>query len=66
MKILNPNPVFEMKLKDIATQLFELWNLMDSPQAEKNVFSRATSILRLSEPEVTEPGVLSTEMIEQV
>ncbi|KAK8310077.1 hypothetical protein V6Z12_D02G162900 [Gossypium hirsutum] len=53
------------KLKDIAGQLFELWNLMDSPQAEKNVFSRATSILRLSEPEVTEPGVLSTEMIEQ-
>ncbi|KAH1097907.1 hypothetical protein J1N35_014828 [Gossypium stocksii] len=53
------------KLKDIAGQLFELWNLMDSPQAEKNVFSRATSILRLSEPEVTEPGVLSAEMIEQ-
>ncbi|KAK9008425.1 hypothetical protein V6N11_075320 [Hibiscus sabdariffa] len=53
------------KLRDIAAQLFELWNLMDSPQAERNVFSRATSILRLPEPEVTEPGALSTEMIEQ-
>ncbi|XWS34369.1 hypothetical protein CRYUN_Cryun21dG0033400 [Craigia yunnanensis] len=53
------------KLRDIVAALFELWNLMDSPQAEKNVFSRATSVLRLSEAEVTEAGVLSTEMIEQ-
>lgn len=53
------------KLRDVVAALFELWNLMDSPQAEKNVFSRATSVLRLSEAEVTEPGVLSTEMIEQ-
>ncbi|EOY01280.1 hypothetical protein QUC31_013864 [Theobroma cacao] len=53
------------KLRDIVAALFELWNLMDSPQAEKNVFSRATSVLKLSEAEVTEPGVLSTEMIAQ-
>ncbi|XP_039040649.1 65-kDa microtubule-associated protein 6-like [Hibiscus syriacus] len=54
-----------LKLRDVAAELFELWNLMDSPEAERNAFSRATSILRLSEPEITEPGVLSTEMIEQ-
>ncbi|XVE91852.1 hypothetical protein REPUB_Repub01dG0047100 [Reevesia pubescens] len=53
------------KLRDIVAALSELWNLMDSPKAEKNVFSRATFVLRLSEAEVTEPGVLSTEMIEQ-
>lgn len=53
------------KLRDTVAALFELWNLMDSPQAERNVFSRATSVLRLSEAEVTEPGVLSTEIIEQ-
>ncbi|XP_021293245.1 65-kDa microtubule-associated protein 6-like isoform X2 [Herrania umbratica] len=53
------------KLKDIVAALFELWNLMDSSQAEKNGFSRATSVLKLSEAEVTEPGVLSTEMIAQ-
>ncbi|KAG8498734.1 hypothetical protein CXB51_005098 [Gossypium anomalum] len=64
-KLKSERKIRMQKLKDIAGQLFELWNLMDSPQAEKNVFSRATSILRLSEPEVTEPGVLSTEMIEQ-
>ncbi|TYH25069.1 hypothetical protein ES288_A03G139900v1 [Gossypium darwinii] len=65
-KLKSERRIRMQKLKDIAGQLFELWNLMDSPQAEKNIFSRATSIFRLSEPEVTEPGVLSTEMIEQV
>ncbi|KAH9745955.1 65-kDa microtubule-associated protein 6 [Citrus sinensis] len=54
------------KLKDIVVSLFELWNLMDSPIQDKNSFSKITSILRLSESEITEPGVLSTEVIEQV
>ncbi|KAG8637579.1 hypothetical protein MANES_15G138700v8 [Manihot esculenta] len=53
------------KLKDIVASLFELWNLMDSPKEEKNTFSRITSILASSESEIIEPGVLSTEMIEQ-
>ena len=55
-----------MQVKDIVASLFELWNLMDSPKEEKNRFSRITSILKLSETELTEPGVLSTEIIEQV
>lgn len=55
-----------MQMKNIVGSLFELWNLMDSSQEEKIPFSRVISILRLSEPEVTEQGVLSTEMIEQV
>ncbi|XP_075658218.1 65-kDa microtubule-associated protein 6 [Castanea sativa] len=54
-----------MKVKDIVASLFELWNLMDSPKEEKNRFSMITSILKLSETEMTEPGVLSTEIIEQ-
>ncbi|KAF3966263.1 hypothetical protein ACB098_03G088000 [Castanea mollissima] len=54
-----------MKVKDIVASLFELWNLMDSPKEEKNCFLRITSILKLSETEITEPGVLSTEIIEQ-
>ncbi|KAK1552535.1 hypothetical protein Q3G72_018856 [Acer saccharum] len=53
------------KLKDIATSLSELWNLMDSPKEEKNKFSKVTYILRLSEYEITEPCVLSTEIIEE-
>ncbi|KAK9276656.1 hypothetical protein L1049_006192 [Liquidambar formosana] len=53
------------KLKDIIESLFELWNLMDSSKEEKGNFIRITSILRSPEPEITEPGVLSTEIIEQ-
>ncbi|XP_062172300.1 65-kDa microtubule-associated protein 6 [Alnus glutinosa] len=54
-----------LKLKDIVASLFELWNLMDSPKEEKNNFSTITSILRSSDTEITELGVLSTETIEQ-
>ncbi|KAJ6689495.1 hypothetical protein OIU85_005861 [Salix viminalis] len=53
------------KLKDIAASLFELWNLMDSPTEEKNKFSRITSVLGFAESEIIEPGVLSSEIIEQ-
>ncbi|KAM2658345.1 hypothetical protein EV2_021064 [Malus domestica] len=54
------------KLKDIVASLFELWNLMDSSKEERNNFSRVTRIFGISEAEITEPGLLSTEIIEQV
>ncbi|KAJ0094895.1 hypothetical protein Patl1_15660 [Pistacia atlantica] len=53
------------KLKSILASLFDLWNLMDSPKEEKNSFSKITSVLRLPESEVTESGILSTEIIEE-
>lgn len=55
-----------MQLKDVAGLLFELWTLMDTTREEKSKLSRITSVLRLSEAEVTEPGALSLEVIEQV
>ncbi|KAF8378835.1 hypothetical protein HHK36_030184 [Tetracentron sinense] len=54
------------KLKDILASLFELWNLMDSPEEERRSFERITFILGSSEPEITESGILSQEIIEQV
>lgn len=54
------------KLKDIVASLFELWNLMDSPREERSKYLRITCIIGLSEPEITEPGVLSMEIIDQV
>ncbi|XP_057961252.1 65-kDa microtubule-associated protein 6-like [Malania oleifera] len=54
------------KLKDIVASLFELWNLMDSPKEERSNFLRITSTLGSSESEITEPGALSLEIIEQV
>lgn len=55
-----------MQLKDIVASLFELWNLMDSSKEEMSKFSRITYILGNSEPEITQPGLLSTDIIEQV
>lgn len=55
-----------MQLKDIVASLFELWNLMDSSKEERSNFSRVTRIFGISEAEITEPGLLSTEIIEQV
>ncbi|GLT27693.1 hypothetical protein SLA2020_026720 [Shorea laevis] len=65
LKLKTERKVRIQKMKNIVASLFELWNLMDSSQEEKIPYSRVISILRLSEPEVTEQGVLSTEMIEQ-
>ncbi|XP_034685564.1 65-kDa microtubule-associated protein 6-like isoform X1 [Vitis riparia] len=54
-----------LKLKSIGASLLELWKLMDTPKEDKSDFLRITSFLGTSELEVTEPDVLSTEMIEQ-
>ncbi|MFS7900406.1 putative microtubule-associated protein, MAP65/Ase1/PRC1 [Helianthus anomalus] len=38
---------------------------MNTRREEKQHFSRVTSIIRVSEAEVVEPGYLSTEVIQQ-
>ncbi|KAJ4710165.1 65-kDa microtubule-associated protein 6-like [Melia azedarach] len=65
VKLKKERKIRIQKLKEIVASLFELWNLMDSPQEEKNSFSKIAYILRLSESKITELGVLSTETIEQ-
>ncbi|KAI7756513.1 hypothetical protein M8C21_014502 [Ambrosia artemisiifolia] len=57
--------VEDLKLKDIAASLFELWQIMDSTREEKSYFSKITSVIRLSEAEIVEPAALSLEVIEQ-
>ncbi|KAF8098061.1 hypothetical protein N665_0275s0030 [Sinapis alba] len=54
------------KLKDVVGSLFELWNLMDTPQEERMRFARVSCVVRSSESDVNEPNILSTETIEQV
>ncbi|CAN1839260.1 65-kDa microtubule-associated protein 6 [Linum perenne] len=51
------------KLKDIGASLLELWNLMDSSKADRNKFSKITSILCSSDSEIVEPGFLSMETV---
>ncbi|KAM7270385.1 hypothetical protein ACFE04_029599 [Oxalis oulophora] len=53
------------KLKDIVASLVELWNLMDSSKKDKNYFSKISSISKFSDDEITEPGLLSSETIDQ-
>lgn len=60
--IILPN----VQLKDVVASLFELWNLMDTPQEERTKFGKVTYVVRSSEATITEPGILSTETIEQV
>ncbi|KAI7735882.1 hypothetical protein M8C21_018949 [Ambrosia artemisiifolia] len=65
LKLKTERKVRFQKLKDTVTSLFELWNIMDTTREEKHHFSRVTSIIRLSEAEIVEPGALSTEIIQQ-
>ncbi|XP_022019392.1 65-kDa microtubule-associated protein 6 [Helianthus annuus] len=65
LKLKTERKVRFQKLKDIVTSLFELWNIMNTTREEKQHFSRVTSIIRVSEAEVVEPGYLSTEVIQQ-
>ncbi|KAG2301713.1 hypothetical protein Bca52824_030364 [Brassica carinata] len=65
-KLKNERRARFQKLKDEVASLFELWNLMDTPQEERTKFGRVTYLVRSSESNFTEPGILSTETIEQV
>ncbi|BAT94822.1 microtubule-associated protein [Vigna angularis] len=54
------------KLQDLATSMLELWNLMDTPVEEQQMFQNVTCNIAASEHEVTEPNTLSVEFINLV
>ncbi|KAL3676137.1 hypothetical protein R1sor_026085 [Riccia sorocarpa] len=53
------------KLQDLGTAMLELWNLMDTPADEQQMFQHITCNIAASEYEVTAAGALSLEVIEQ-
>ncbi|KAL3508440.1 hypothetical protein ACH5RR_027841 [Cinchona calisaya] len=53
------------KLQNLATQLIDLWNLMDTPEEERNLFNHVTCNISASVDEVTIPGALALDLIEQ-
>ncbi|XVF70747.1 hypothetical protein PTKIN_Ptkin11bG0187700 [Pterospermum kingtungense] len=53
------------KLQDLATQLIDLWNLMDTPEEERRLFDHVTCNISASVDEVTVPGALALDLIEQ-
>ncbi|KAL0406962.1 UNVERIFIED_CONTAM: microtubule-associated protein 1 [Sesamum latifolium] len=53
------------KLQELATQLIDLWNLMDTPPEERSLFDHVTCNISASVDEVTVPGALALDVIEQ-
>ncbi|KAJ0601505.1 putative microtubule-associated protein, MAP65/Ase1/PRC1 [Helianthus annuus] len=53
------------KLQDLAAQLIELWNLMDTSEEERSLFNHVTCNISASVDEVTVPGALALNLIEQ-
>ncbi|KAK7268955.1 hypothetical protein RIF29_21666 [Crotalaria pallida] len=51
------------KLQDLASTMLELWNLMDTPIEEQQMFQNVTCNIAASEDEVTEPNTLSMDLI---
>ncbi|KAJ9182602.1 hypothetical protein P3X46_006582 [Hevea brasiliensis] len=53
------------KLQELATQLIDLWNLMDTSIEERKLFDHVTCNMSASVDEVTVPGALAMDLIEQ-
>ncbi|KAM7504229.1 hypothetical protein LguiB_003133 [Lonicera macranthoides] len=53
------------KLQELATQLTDLWNLMDTSEEERGLFDHVTCNMSASVDEVTIPGALALDLIEQ-
>ncbi|CAI9767626.1 unnamed protein product [Fraxinus pennsylvanica] len=51
------------RLQDLAMSLLQLWNLMDTPLEEQQVFQKVTCNLAASENEIMEPNMLSVDII---
>ncbi|XP_050264843.1 65-kDa microtubule-associated protein 3 isoform X2 [Quercus robur] len=54
------------RLQDLASTMLELWNLMDTPIEEQQMFQNVTCNIAASEHEVTEPNTLSVDFINYV
>ncbi|KAK4781886.1 hypothetical protein SAY86_015988 [Trapa natans] len=53
------------KLQELAHQLIDLWNLMDTSEEERQLFDHVTCNMSASVEEVTVPGALAMDLIEQ-
>ncbi|KAF2298198.1 hypothetical protein GH714_018538 [Hevea brasiliensis] len=54
------------RLQVLGTVLLELWDLMGTPIEERQMFQNVTSIIAASEPQITEPNMLSMDFINHV
>ncbi|CAL9163856.1 65-kDa microtubule-associated protein 3-like [Musa acuminata AAA Group] len=54
------------KLQDLASTMLELWNLMDTPIEEQQLFQNVTCNIAASEQEITEANTLSVDLLNYV
>lgn len=54
------------RLQDLATSMLELWNLMDTPVEEQQMFQNVTRNIAASEHELKDPNMLSEDSINYV
>ena len=54
------------QLQELAAQLCDLWNLMETPDEERSLFDHITCNISATVDEVTVPGALALDLIEQV
>lgn len=53
-------------MQELAAQLIDLWNLMDTPDEERELFDHITSKMSVSVEELMVPGALALDLIQQV
>ncbi|KAH7689244.1 Microtubule-associated protein MAP65/Ase1/PRC1 protein [Dioscorea alata] len=53
------------KVQELAAQLYDLWNLMDTPADERSLFDHVTCNISSTVNEVIYPGALALDLIEQ-
>lgn len=54
------------QLQNLGSKLIDLWELMDTPLEQQEKFGHVTSSMSCSIDEVSMPGYLAIEVIEQV
>ncbi|GMY09376.1 65-kDa microtubule-associated protein 3 [Fagus crenata] len=54
------------RLRNLASALLEMWNLMDTPVEEQQLFQNVTSNIAASEPEIIEHNMLSVNYLSHV
>ncbi|KAJ7945545.1 65-kDa microtubule-associated protein 8 [Quillaja saponaria] len=54
------------KLHQLGKALTDLWDLMDAPYDDRPLFSHVTNLLSVSSAEVSEPGSLTIDIMQQV
>lgn len=59
-------PCYNLQLHHLGKELTKLWNLMDTPKEDQKPFSHVINLLSFSSAEVSDPGSLSIEIIQQV